>query len=641
MPFRAVLLLSFLSASVLTRAAFAEPDGRALVGTKMPAMTFKRWIGTDDGQALDTSGRVVLYRWWTTGCGFCERSLPSIDALRKEYEQKGLSVVGVFHPKPPRDVDDKTISDGAAKLGFGGPVATDDDWSQLNRVWLTERRIATSVSILVDRKGVIRYVHPGPALFKSEKPEHAEQNAAFTALDTAIKTLLAEPAAPAEAKSWKAGAAAVKITPDKPVVMLGFPDRAGPFTSVAGDIFAKALALEDPTGHRAVIVTGDLVGFQAANSTDPVCERLEKLTGLPRERFIFNASHTHTGPVVSMRPQRTYNVGHPNMTDTDAANTVEYTKSLQDKLVNVVVEALGKLEPATLSWGKGSVDFPVSRRMPTPSGVVMAANHKGLRDTDVPVLRVDGADGKIHAILFGAACHNVAVGGATNVIHGDYAGSAQRLLQEAHPGAIAMFMAGCGADANPNPWGSLNLADKHGRTLADEVNKVLGSSIHPVRGALSTQFAKPEFPLQNMSRTEVEGWLKVPNFQSRQAKHMLEVLDGGGELLKSYPAPIAAWQIGDELTLVALPGEPVAEYVSLLQKALGERNLWVAGFNNDCFGYLPTAAVVNEGGHEAIGITLWAWGQDLDRYVAFFAPEVQDLVVKTATDLAKKAGRKI
>ena len=58
-----------------------------------------------------------------------------------------------------------------------------------------------------------------------------------------------------------------------------------------------------------------------------------------------------------------------------------------------------------------------------------------------------------------------------------------------------------------------------------------------------------------------------------------------------------------------------------------------------CFGYLPTASVVKEGGHEAIGITLWAWGRDLDRYVAFFAPEVQDVVVDTVKELATKAGR--
>ena len=443
------------------------------------------------------------------------------------------------------------------------------------------------------------------------------------------------------AGGWKAGAAAVKITPDKPVIMLGFPDRAGPFTAVAQDIWAKALALEDPSGHRAVILTGDLVGFQAANTTDPVCERLEKLTGLARERFIFNASHTHTGPVVSMKPQRAYNVGHPAMTDADAAETVAYTRALQDKLTNVVVEALGNLAPAKLSWGTGEIGFPVSRRMPTPNGVVMAPNPKGLTDRTVPVLRVDGTDGRLIAVLFGAACHNVAVGGATNVIHGDYAGSAQAMLQERHPGAVAMFMAGCGADANPNPWGSIAHADRHGKALADEVDRLLNSnSLQPIHGNLATQFAKPEFPLQDLSREQIDAYMKVPNFQARQAKHMLEVLDGGGSLLKSYPAPISVWQVGDGVTLVALPGEPVAEYVPLLRKAVGERNLWVAGFNNDCFGYLPTATVIKEGGHEAIGITLWAWGQDLDRYVAFFAPEVQDVVVNTVKDLAKNAGRK-
>jgi hypothetical protein len=445
----------------------------------------------------------------------------------------------------------------------------------------------------------------------------------------------------ASAEGWKAGASAVKITPEKPVVMLGFPDRKGPFTSVAQDIWAKALALEDPSGHRAVIVTADLVGFQAANSTDPVCDRLTKLTGLPRERFIFNASHTHTGPVVSTNPQRVYNVGHPEMTDADAAETVAYTRVLQDKLTNVVVEALGNLRSARSSWGTGQVEFPVSRRMPTPNGVVMAPNPKGLTDHSVPVLRVEGADGKIIAILFGCACHNVAVGGGNNVIHGDYAGSAQVALQERHPGAIAMFMAGCGADANPQPWGSTAIADKHGKTLADEIDRVInGEKLQTISGNLSTQFAKPEFPLQDLNRETIQPFLSLPNFQARQARHMLEVLDGGGALLKTYPAPIAVWQVGDSLTLVALPGEPVAEYVSLLHQALGEKNLWVAGFNNDCFGYLPTATVIKEGGHEAIGITLWAWGQNLDRYVAFFAPNVQNVVVDTVTDLAKKAGRK-
>src|SRR5688572_4599352 len=187
---------------------------------------------------------------------------------------------------------------------------------------------------------------------------------------------------------WKVGVAAARITPDKPLVLLGYPNRAGAFTDVAGDLWAKAIAFEDAAGHRAVIVTADLVGFQAHNTTTPVCERLTKRTGLPRERFLFNASHTHTGPVVSLAPNRTLNVGHPAMSDVDAEQTAAYTRSLQDKLVGVVLAALDKLEPAALAWGSGEVTFPVSRRMPTPNGVVMAANPKGLTDRMVPVLRV-------------------------------------------------------------------------------------------------------------------------------------------------------------------------------------------------------------------------------------------------------------
>jgi len=95
------------------------------------------------------------------------------------------------------------------------------------------------------------------------------------------------------------------------------------------------------------------------------------------------------------------------------------------------------------------------------------------------------------------------------------------------------------------------------------------------------------------------------------ARHMFGELDRGETLPGTYRAPVAVWQFGDALTLVALPAEPVADYAALVGQTLGREKLWVAGFNNDCFGYLPTAQVVREGGHEAIGITLWIWGQNL------------------------------
>src|SRR5687767_11492123 len=101
------------------------------------------------------------------------------------------------------------------------------------------------------------------------------------------------------------------------------------------------------------------------------------------------------------------------------------------------------------------------------------------------------------------------------------------------------------------------------------------------------------------------------------AKHMLRVKAEGLTLPTHYEAPVAMWKLGGILRIAALPGEPVAEFVPLLREAIGPEHLWISGYNNDCFGYLPTARVVREGGHEAIGVTLWLWGQDLRTSVGF------------------------
>ncbi len=269
---------------------------------------------------------------------------------------------------------------------------------------------------------------------------------------------------------WKAGLARVKITPPRPVVLLGYGDRTGPFEAVAADIYAKALTLEDRRGQRAVIVTADLVGFQAAVVTDEVCRRIEEKAGLQRRQLLFNASHSHTGPLVSLDPHAAANsVAHAPLTADDVRETVAYTRTLQDQLVQLVCDALARLEPARLSWGAGRVDFPMNRRLPQSGRIVMSDNPAGSTDRSVPVLRIDAPDGTLRGVVFGCACHNATLTGRDNVIAGDYAGFAQEYLEQQHPAAQAMFMSGCGADANPSPRGSLELARRHGATLGGEV----------------------------------------------------------------------------------------------------------------------------------------------------------------------------
>ncbi len=162
--------------------------GQDRVGTRMPEHEFDRWVRTG---GAPVEGQVTLYRWWTDRCPYCRSSLPAIERLRRTYEPKGLRVVAVYHPKPPRQISDAKILDAARRFGYGGEIAMDLDWSELRSFYLsTGGRRATSVSFLVDRRGVIRFVHPGPDLFPSEDPRHARQNADYELLERAIRTLV-------------------------------------------------------------------------------------------------------------------------------------------------------------------------------------------------------------------------------------------------------------------------------------------------------------------------------------------------------------------------------------------------------------------------------------------------------------------
>jgi hypothetical protein len=442
--------------------------------------------------------------------------------------------------------------------------------------------------------------------------------------------------------AWQVGLARVKITPPQPIALLGYGDRTRPFESVAADIYAKAIAIEDQQGHRGVIITADLVGFQAAVVTDEVCRRIAARTGLERRQLLFNASHTHTGPLVSLAPHRAANsVAHAPLTPPDAQATVAYTQQLREQLVVLVCEALQRLQPARLTWGTGAVEFPMSRRLPQDGRIVMADNPAGPVDRTVPVLRVVAADGRLLAVLFGCACHNATLTGSDNVIAGDYAGFAQEVIERQHADSLALFLSGCGADANPSPRGSMALARQHGERLAREVDRVLNGPLTPLTGNLVTTFREVALPLQTLSREEITERVQFPSAEAVMARQMLAVLEQGGQLPTTYRAPLAVWQFGTDLTLVGLPAEPVAEYVTLLRQTLGTDRLWVAGFNNDCFGYLPTTRVVREGGHEAIGVTLWVWGQDVQGQVGFFAPDVEEIVLRETRQLALEAGRQL
>jgi neutral ceramidase len=437
--------------------------------------------------------------------------------------------------------------------------------------------------------------------------------------------LLASAELIAAESGWKVGMASVKITPEMPVMMSGYAARILPFKEVAQDIYAKALVIEDATGQRAVIVTTDLSGM-TRQFVDPLAQRITEQTGLKREQLLFTWSHNHSGPSLSFNARATGGV-----TPADATNRVTYTRWLQDRLVDLVGQANRTLEPARISHGRGVARFVMNRREVTDKGIILGVNPSGPVDRSVPVLRIDAPDGRLRAVLFGTACHNTTLGARNFALSGDYAGFAQHALQEKLPGVQAMFMMGCGGDANPYPRDTLEVAKAHGNELAAEVQRVLGTKLRPIAGPLKATFSKADLPLQSATKEQLKPLAaSSPNWQIGNAQQMLAMLERGEKLPTHCAAPIAVWQFGRDLTLVALSGEVVYDYVPLIEKALGPLNLWVASYANEGFGYLPSARLVAEGGYETRG---------LNSGDGWFAPEAQDVVVAKVRELAKQAGR--
>ncbi len=407
------------------------------------------------------------------------------------------------------------------------------------------------------------------------------------------------------ASGWKAGVARVDTTPAKPVRMSGYASRTTPSQGVAHPLAAKAIALADAGDHKVVFVTCDIINFRWS-FTHRVTERVKAKYGLPREDVVLFASHTHAGPTPV----------EPRSDDSSAAhdpprpgfeNNLEYTIDLENKIVNLIGEALGKMQPASLSYGIGRAHFALNRREPTGNGIKLGKNPAGPTDESVPILRVQTDTGKPMAIIFGYACHNTTLRPDMMQIAADYAGYAQDRIEAENPGAVALFVTGCAGDADPHPFGTLKMAEEHGQELGEAVKFVLD---HPrwmmnLTGPLRTAYTETTVHFAGPTdRASYEKMLTDPDRGRQQhAKRMIEHIDHGRPIHAEYPHySVQAFALGDQLTLVALSGEVVVDFAIRLQKELGGEKtpLWVAAYANDVIGYIPSVRVLKEGGYEGI-----------------------------------------
>jgi hypothetical protein len=425
------------------------------------------------------------------------------------------------------------------------------------------------------------------------------------------------------ADGYKAGTASHVITPTEPLWMAGYASRNMPCDTKRHDLWVKALALEDPAGHRCVLLTSDLCGIPRSLS-EPVCAEVMKRTGLKREEIMLSCSHTHSGPVIDGNLSDMY-----ELTPEQPKRIHKYTQQLRGWMIETTIAAVKDLKPATLAIGQGTARFAMNRRQPTDKGVTNGRNPEGPVDHSVPVLEVKDADGKVKAVVFGYACHNTTM--QFYEWCGDYAGFAQIDVERKHPGALALFWIGTGGDANPLPRSKIELCEQYGKELAGAVEDGLAKPT-PLTANLTARYAEIELPFDTIPGKERwnEEVLSKTHAVRIRAERMLKKLESG-PIPDRYPNyPVEVWRFGDQLTWVALGGEVVVDYNLRLHRELKRKPLWITGYANDVMAYIPSARVLKEGGYEADSSQIY-YGNPTR-----WSPAIEDKIIGKVLELVKK-----
>ena len=116
------------------------------------------WLNTDESIKLaDLRGQVVLLEMWTFGCYNCRNVIPHIREWHESYQEQGLVVIGNHYPEFGYEADLGNLKQAVIDLDVPYPVLQDNErktWSAYrNRYWPT--------TYLIDKAGIIRYIHIG------------------------------------------------------------------------------------------------------------------------------------------------------------------------------------------------------------------------------------------------------------------------------------------------------------------------------------------------------------------------------------------------------------------------------------------------------------------------------------------------
>jgi hypothetical protein len=368
---------------------------------------------------------------------------------------------------------------------------------------------------------------------------------------------------------------------------------------------AKAVVLGEGS-DRIALIACDLLAITEEISI-PVRRRVAAETGIPGERVMVCATHTHTGPELR--------AGRP------IKRNEEYMAGLPDRIAEAAIAAAASQKPACVCIGHDHEEgLAFNRRFRYAD----ASEQFGMRGDDVvgvagptdPELGViafrESPEAKPFAVIVNYSIHIDVTGG--NKISADFPAVMTKVLRGVYgEDVIVLYVQGACGNINHCPYGKdwpwptkgVWKSEQIGRALGGKaitiIEKALPSASH-VADAAREILSVPRFPLDDLVEERVakaragEG----QGLTNAVDKRLLELV-GQHDPDGRDPREVQALRIGDAV-ICGAPGEYFVEWGLEIKKWSPFPYTFIAELANDWVGYIPTYEAFRRGGYEATPI---------------------------------------
>jgi hypothetical protein len=354
---------------------------------------------------------------------------------------------------------------------------------------------------------------------------------------------------------------------------------------VDGQLEANVVALE-MNNASVVFVSIDTL-FVGAEMTSRIQADCAARFGVAQTQTLVLASHTHFAPMLDSAKPR-IGLADPSEVDRCAGLISTALRSETLSARSCVARVGNGLSDASvnrrLTWR-----LPNARRLlgRVSGDVYMCDNPLGPRDPRVRSCTWLADGGEPLAILWSFACHPVGYP-TSHTASADYVGRVREALRRSMGKSVpVVFAPGCMGDVWPRSP-DLRPAPERLLSLA-----LYGPTLRPMERQVwdhwAERFAAEVVAIEAGGRRQnLDAQGVVPTMAKMG---VTDLIDGESPVPELHAKSVTAPGVG---RIVALSCEPVTEIAALVARP----DDLVLGYEGDVFGYLPTDAMVAEGGYE-------------------------------------------